>query len=197
MLYSLSTQGMKIKIKTTPLKDLLLIKTEYFKDQRGLFWEPWHKKHFQAAGIKLEFVQEAHSISRKNVLRGLHYQNNIAPMAKLVRCTHGKIFDVAVDLRVNSPTFAKWFGIKLTAQNRLQILIPKGFANGFLALTNKAEKQYKQTGFYTPSAEGTLAWNDPELNIDWPTKNPLLSKRDRNAINLKEYLKNPAFNNTT
>jgi len=138
-------------------------------------------------------VQEGHSGSRYGVLRGMHYQNMTAPMGKLVRCIVGRIFDVAVDLRVSSPTFGKWYGVELSAENKKQIYIPVGFAHGFATLSDVAEVQYKQTGFYTPAAEGTLAWNDPDVGIEWPISNPILSKRDQNGMRLKEYLKNPAF----
>ena len=184
---------MKTIVVTTPLKDLVILNITPFQDKRGFFVEPWNKRDFKEAGLDLEFVQEGHSRSIKNTLRGLHYQDRSAPMGKLVRCTRGAIFDVAVDLRLSSPTFGKWFGIKLTAENKKEYYVPPGFANGFAALTNFAEKQYKQTGYYTPSSEGTIAWNDPDINVEWPIKEPILSERDKNGISLKEYLKNPAF----
>jgi len=114
-------------------------------------------------------------------------------MGKLVRCTVGAIFDVAVDLRVSSTTFGQWFSIELSAENKKQVYVPVGFAHGFAALSEFAEVQYKQTGFYTPSSEGTVAWNDPDIGIDWPIRDPVLSNRDRNGMGLKEYLNNPAF----
>ena len=114
-------------------------------------------------------------------------------MAKLVRCTVGKILDVAVDLRVNSPTFGKWFSIELTSENQTQLLIPVGFAHGFAALSDVCEVQYKQSGYYQPAAEGGIAWNDADLAIEWPIENPILSKRDQNQLSLKQYRENPAF----
>jgi len=126
-------------------------------------------------------------------LRGLHYQDMTAPMGKLVRCTLGRIFDVAVDLRVGSPSFGKWFAIELSAENKKQLYVPVGFAHGFATLSEYAEVQYKQTGFYSPPSEGALLWSDPDIGVDWPIANPTLSKRDRNGMSLKEYLKNPAF----
>ena len=114
-------------------------------------------------------------------------------MGKLVRCTNGRIFDVAVDLRVSSPTFGKWFGIELTAENKTQFYVPPGFAHGFATLSGIAEVQYKQTGFYEPATEGGIAWNDPDIAIQWPFRDPILSKRDQNQMSLKQYLKNPAF----
>jgi dTDP-4-dehydrorhamnose 3,5-epimerase len=180
-------------VAKTPLDGVVIVEIKYFQDERGFFIENWHKRDFAAAGLDLEFVQEGHSRSSYGVLRGMHYQDMTAPMGKLVRCTVGRIFDVAVDLRVNSPTFSKWFGVELSADNKKQIYVPPGFAHGFAVLSEFAEVQYKQTGFYTPSAEGTLAWNDPDVGIAWPINQPILSKRDQNGMSLKEYLKNPAF----
>jgi dTDP-4-dehydrorhamnose 3,5-epimerase len=184
---------MKTRAVKTPLHDLVVVEIEYFQDERGFFIETWHKRDFAEAGLDLEFVQEGHSRSKYGVLRGLHYQDMTAPMGKLVRCTVGTIFDVAVDLRVDSPTFGKWFGVELSAENKKQLYVPVGFAHGFATLTEFVEVQYKQTGFYTPSSEGTLAWNDPDVGVEWPIKAPILSKRDQNGMSLKEYLKDPAF----
>jgi len=184
---------MKTRVTQTPLAGLLLVNVDYFQDERGFFIEVWHKKDFAEAGLPFEFVQDSHSRSSARVLRGLHYQDMRAPMGKLVRCTSGRIFDVAVDLRVSSPTFGKWFGIELTAENKTQFYIPPGFAHGFATLSNSAEVQYKQTGFYEPAAEGGVAWNDADIAVQWPFRDPILSKRDQNQMSLKQYLKNPAF----
>jgi len=184
---------MKTHVIQTPLPDLVLVEIEYFQDGRGFFIESWHKRDFAAAGLDLEFVQEGHSRSSADVLRGLHYQDLTAPMGKLVRCTLGRIFDVAVDLRLGSPTFGKWFSVELSADNKRQIYVPVGFAHGFATLSDVAEVQYKQTGFYIPSSEGTIVWDDPDIGVEWPIANPTLSKRDQNGMSLKEYLKNPAF----
>jgi dTDP-4-dehydrorhamnose 3,5-epimerase len=184
---------MKTNLIATLLPDLVIITIDYFQDERGFFIESWHKRDFAEAGLNLEFVQEGHSRSKYGVLRGLHYQDMTAPMGKLVRCTVGAIFDVAVDLRSSSPTFGKWFGTELTAENKKQLYVPVGFAHGFATLSEVAEVQYKQTGFYAPSSEGTLSWNDPEVGVEWPIKEPTLSKRDQNGMSLKEYLMNPAF----
>jgi dTDP-4-dehydrorhamnose 3,5-epimerase len=116
-----------------------------------------------------------------------------APMVKLVRCTAGRVFDVAVDLRVKSPTFGKWFGLELSAENKTQLLIPVGFAHGFMTLSDTCEIQYKQTEYYRPAAEGGVAWNDPEIAVKWPLADPILSRRDQNQLSLKQYLQNPAF----
>lgn len=184
---------MKTHLTQTPLPNLVVVDIDYFQDERGFFIESWHKRDFTAAGLDLEFVQEGHSRSAYRVLRGLHYQDLTAPMGKLLRCTVGRIFDVAVDLRVSSPTFGKWFGIELSADNKKQLYVPVGFAHGFATLSEFAEVQYKQTGYYTPSAEGTLAWNDPDIGVEWPFADPILSRRDQNGASLKRYLQSPAF----
>jgi len=155
--------------------------------------ESWNKRDFEAAGITANFVQDSHSASTKGVLRGMHYQDMREPMAKLVRCTVGRILDVAVDLRMASPTFGKWFGLELSAENKTLLYVPEGFAHGFLTLSDHCEVQYKQTGFYNPPAEGGIAWNDPEVGIEWPITNPILSARDKQQRTLAEYRANPAF----
>jgi dTDP-4-dehydrorhamnose 3,5-epimerase len=184
---------MKTSLSTTQLSDLLVVKIDHFEDARGFFIESWHKRDFAAAGLAFDFVQDSHSRSSRGVIRGLHYQDMRAPMAKLVRCTVGRILDVAVDLRVNSRTFGKWFSIELSAENKTQLLVPVGFAHGFASLSEVCEVQYKQTEYYQPETEGGLLWNDPDLRIDWPFKDPVLSRRDQNAMTLQTYLKNPAF----
>ena len=148
---------MKPTLIPTPLPGLVLVEIQPFRDSRGFFIESWHAREFAAAGLDEQFVQEDHSRSTKGVLRGMHYQNMQAPMAKLVRCTVGEIFDVAVDLRTSSQTFGKWYGAYLTAENMEQLFVPVGFAHGFATLSDVAEVQYKQTGYYTPSAEGGIA----------------------------------------
>ena len=184
---------MKTQVTKTPLEDLVVIDIDYFEDDRGFFIESWNQRDFKEAGLDLQFVQDSHSRSRKNVLRGLHYQDMTAPMGKLVRCTAGAVFDVAVDLRPASLTFGRWFGVKLSEDNKRLIYVPVGFAHGFATLSDAAEIQYKQTGFYTPSAEGSLRWNDPGVGIDWPISSPTLSDRDQNALSWADYRKNPAF----
>jgi dTDP-4-dehydrorhamnose 3,5-epimerase len=184
---------MKTRVTKTPLEGVVLISIDHAHDDRGFFIESWNKRDFAEAGLTHEFVQDSHSRSKYGVLRGLHYQDMRAPMAKLIRCTVGKILDVAVDLRVSSPTFGKAFTVELTAENKNQLLVPVGFAHGFLTLSDVCEVQYKQTAFYEPATEGGVAWNDPELIIDWPIKDPILSKRDQNQMSLKQYRENPAF----
>jgi len=184
---------MKTTITDLPLKGLKLIEIDYFKDDRGFFIEPWNKNTFKEAGLDVEFVQEGHSGSGKNILRGLHSQDAKCPMGKLVRCTVGKIWDVAVDIRHKSPTFGKRYAIELSAENKKQLYIPPGFAHGFCTLSDYSEIQYKQTGFYAPNNEFGLAWDDPDLKINWPVKNPIVSDKDKNGMSFAEYMANPKF----
>src|ERR1051326_4697796 len=144
---------MKITVTKTPLEGVVLIDTPFSKDERGFFIESWHQRDYADAGLPMTFVQDGHSRSPRGVLRGMHYQDMTAPMGKLLRCTVGTIFDVAVDLRVGSPTFGKWFGVELSADTKRQIYIPAGFAHGFQATSEEIEVQYKQTGFSTPPAQ--------------------------------------------
>jgi dTDP-4-dehydrorhamnose 3,5-epimerase len=184
---------LELSIVKTPLPDLWIVEIKYFRDERGFFIENYHQRDFEKAGLRLAFIQDNHSRSEFKVLRGLHYQDMTAPMGKLIRCTQGAIFDVAVDLRVGSPTFSKWFGVELSPENMRQLWVPPGFAHGFATLSESAEVQYKCTGFYTPASEGTLTWNDSDVGIDWPFSDPILSKRDQNGMGLRQYLANPAF----
>lgn len=184
---------MKTRLTRTTLEGLVVVEIDYFQDDRGFFIESWHRRDFAEAGLEVEFVQEGHSRSGRGVLRGLHYQDLTAPMGKLVRCTVGEIFDVAVDLRMSSPTFGQWFGITLSAEDKKQIYVPVGFAHGFATVSDVAEVQYKQTGYYAPASEGTIAWNDPELAIAWPVERPILSRRDQNGMSLDSYRERPAF----
>jgi dTDP-4-dehydrorhamnose 3,5-epimerase len=183
----------KTHVTETPLAGLVRVDIDYFSDERGFFIESWHQRDFAEAGLDLTFLQEGHSRSGRNVLRGLHYQDMTAPMGKLLRCTVGAIFDVAVDLRVESPTFGQWFSIELSAENKTMLYVPEGFAHGFATISDVAEVQYKQTGFYTPSSEGTISWNDPDVGVKWPISDPILSARDQQGMSLKEYRANPAF----
>ena len=184
---------MKITVTPTALEGVVLIDTPFAEDARGFFLESWNERDFSAAGLSMHFVQDNHSRSPRGVIRGLHYQDMRAPMGKLVRCTLGAVFDVAVDLRAGSPTCGKWVSVELTAANKRQIYVPAGFAHGFQALSEMVEVQYKQTEFYRPETEGSVAWNDPDLAIAWPIPNPTLSARDAKAASFKEYLARPAF----
>ncbi|HMO58952.1 MAG TPA: dTDP-4-dehydrorhamnose 3,5-epimerase [Roseiflexaceae bacterium] len=184
---------MGIRVIETDLSGVLLIETDYFRDERGFFIESYHRRRYVEHGIDCEFVQDNHSRSAAGVLRGIHYQDTSAPMDKLVRCTAGAILDVAVDLRVSSPTFGRWVAVELSAENMRQLLVPVGFGHAFLTLSQFAEVQYRCSGYYTPSAEGNIRWDDPDLAIEWPVREPQLSNRDRHAPSLKDYLQHPAF----
>jgi len=184
---------MKTRVTKTPISDLLVVNIDYFKDARGFFMESWNKNDFAEAGIITDFVQDSHSASSYGVLRGMHYQDTRAPMAKLVRCTMGRILDVAVDLRMSSPTFGKWFSVELNVDNKTLLYVPAGFAHGFAALSDYCEVQYKQSAFYHPESEGGIAWNDPEVGIRWPYPSPILSIKDQNQQSLAEYRRKPAF----
>jgi len=176
-------------MKVTPsiIPDVLLIEPQVFPDERGFFFESFNQERFEkAVGKKINFVQDSHSRSVKGVLRGLHYQ--LPPMAqgKLVRVTQGEVFDVAVDLRQSSPTFGKWVGEILSADNKKQIWIPEGFAHAFLTLSDTAEFLYKTTDFYSKEHEQAIRWNDETIGIQWPTKDISLSAKDENAQSFKE-----------
>ncbi|MDA7704912.1 dTDP-4-dehydrorhamnose 3,5-epimerase [Rickettsiales bacterium] len=181
-----------MQIENTPIAGLKIIKLNLFGDDRGFFVEKFKLSKFQEFGLPSDFVQENHSKSSPNVIRGLHYQFN-PKQGKLVGCTSGKIFDVAVDIRKDSPTLGKYFGIILDQATLLWI--PPGFAHGFCAIGNEnADLYYKITGGeYNPEGEGGIMWNDPDINIDWNIKNPIISDRDKGQISFEEYLKDPKF----
>ena len=156
-----------IKVTKTPIEGLVIIEPKVFGDNRGYFMETYNQTDMANAGINAVFVQDNQSMSTKGVLRGLHFQKNF-PQGKLVRVIKGKVFDVAVDLRKNSDTYGKWYGVELSDENKKQFFVPAGFAHGFLVLSDTAEFCYKCTDFYHPEDEGGLAWNDPEIGIEWP-----------------------------
>lgn len=157
----------KIKVTTCEIEGLKVIEPTVFGDERGYFMETYNYNAYRDAGIDVEFVQDNQSSSRKGVLRGLHFQIKY-PQDKLVRVVRGTVFDVAVDLREGSKTYGKWYGLVLSEENKKQFFIPKNFAHGFLVLSDQAEFAYKCTDFYHPNDEGGLAWNDPEIGIEWP-----------------------------
>jgi len=171
-------------MKATPLAipDVFLLEPHVFGDQRGSFFESYNHAQFEEAiGQEVDFVQDNHSRSRRNVLRGLHYQITHA-QGKLVRAVAGEVFDVAVDLRRSSPTFGRWVGETLSAENKKQLWVPAGFAHGFLVLSDDAEFVYKATDYYHPEAERGIRWNDPAIGIAWPrSSQPLLSPKDQSA----------------
>lgn len=172
-------------MKAIPLSipEVLLIEPTVFGDERGHFFESFNQRGFEkAVGRKVTFVQDNHSCSVKNVLRGLHYQIQ-QPQGKLVRVVAGEVFDIAVDIRKRSPTFGKWVGKILSAENKHQLWVPEGFAHGFIVLSNYAEVLYKTTNYYAPEHERCIAWNDPSLKIDWYTNEaPLLSAKDATGL---------------
>ena len=169
----------------TPLEGVVVIKPKVFGDQRGFFMETYHEKLFREAGITLPFVQDNHSRSAKNVLRGLHYQVKY-PQGKLVRVMNGEVFDVAVDIRRGSPNFGKWHGEILSDENMLMMYIPPGFAHGFCVLSESVDFLYKCTDLYHQEHDRGLLWNDPAMGIKWPMENPFLSEKDKNNPTLNE-----------
>lgn len=175
-------------ITPTNLENVLIIEPVVHGDNRGWFTESYNKIELEDRGINFNFIQDNHSYSaKKGTIRGLHYQNNPRTQTKLVRCTRGSIFDVAVDIRRGSPDYGKWFGIELSADNKKQLLIPKGFAHGFLTLTDNVEVQYKCDHVYAPDCDGNILWSDPAIGIDWPIQNnsPIISTKDQSAPLLK------------
>lgn len=170
------------------IPDVILLEPRVFGDDRGFFMETFNQRDFEAAtGLRPDFVQDNHSRSQRGVLRGLHYQIR-QPQGKLVRVVGGEIFDVAVDLRRRSPTFGRWLGCVLSADNKRQMWIPEGFAHGFLVLSESADVLYKATDYYAPAHERCLAWNDPSVGIEWPLEGiqPLLSAKDRGGLPLTD-----------
>ena len=176
-----------MKVVETSIPDVLIIEPKVFGDERGFFYESFNAAAFEAAtGLKRQFVQDNHSKSQRGVLRGLHYQIR-QPQGKLVRVVAGEVFDVAVDLRKSSPSFGRWFGTHLSAQNQHQLWIPEGFAHGFVVLSETAEFLYKTTDYYAPEHERSLLWNDPELGIEWPfDEAPQLSAKDQAGKHLSD-----------
>lgn len=156
-----------MKVILTPIKDLVVIEPKVFGDERGYFYEAYNKNTFHELGLDYDFVQDNQSFSRKGVLRGLHFQKQF-PQAKLVRVIEGEVFDVAVDLRKGSPTFGKWYGVTLSGENKKMFMIPRGFAHGFLVLSETAVFSYKCDDFYHPNDEGGIIYNDPDIGIEWP-----------------------------
>lgn len=169
-----------MEFSSSILSDVLIIKPQVFRDERGFFLENYSKKVFKENGVDVDFVQDNHSCSiEKGVLRGLHFQNPPYVQAKLVRVTRGSVYDVIVDIRKNSPTFGQWEGFTLSAENFLILFVPRGFAHGFCTLEDNTEFQYKCDNYYNKESEGGIIWKDPTLKIDWPVFNPILSEKDK------------------
>jgi dTDP-4-dehydrorhamnose 3,5-epimerase len=173
----------------TKLKDCVIIEPKVFGDERGFFLETFQADRYaDLVDISLPFVQDNHSRSSKGVLRGLHFQKT-KPQGKLVRVVRGEVYDVVVDIRQGSPTYGQWEAVILSEENKTQFWVPPGFAHGFLVLSETADFEYKCTDYYDPSDEGSLLWNDPDLNIPWPIDNPKLSEKDANALLLADLKK--------
>jgi dTDP-4-dehydrorhamnose 3,5-epimerase len=176
-----------MKILSTPLEGVLIVEPDLFGDRRGFFMETYHKKRYESEGIVADFVQDNLSYSVHGTLRGLHYQFPHS-QAKLVQVFQGRIFDVAVDIRKGSSSFGQWTGVYLSDENKRQLFISEGFAHGFCVVSETALFSYKCSDFYAPENEGGILWSDPELSLEWPIKNPLLSEKDRNYPGLKDLL---------
>ena len=177
-----------MEIIKTSIEGLLIIKPDVFKDDRGYFFETYNKERFAKAGLTMDFVQDNESKSAKGVLRGLHFQKPPYCQSKLVRCIKGAVLDVAVDIRKGSPTFGKYVAVELTEENHRQFFVPRGFAHGFAVLSGEAVFQYKCDNFYNKESEGSVAWNDETLAIDWKIEkeNILLSEKDKNSKSLAD-----------
>jgi dTDP-4-dehydrorhamnose 3,5-epimerase len=173
-------------IESTPLQGLLRIQPAVFGDERGYFQETWNLRRYTEAGLDRHFVQDNLSFSRRGILRGLHFQNP-GPQGKLVYVLQGAVFDVAVDVRADSPTFGQWYGETLSAENHVQLFVPEGFAHGFCVTSDFALFAYKCTDFYNPATEHSIQWNDPEIGIPWPIENPELSAKDSAGIPLRAF----------
>lgn len=166
-----------MRVRDTDLIGLKLIEVDCFEDQRGFFMETWNRNRYHEQGIEVDFVQDNVSYSRESVLRGLHYQKPCG-QGKLVYVLHGEVFDVSVDIRQGSPTYGKWKGFYLSGDNKKQLYIPDGFAHGFCVLSKEALFVYKCTDYYRPESEMGIIWNDPDLGIEWPISNPVISEKD-------------------
>ena len=166
-----------MNIIKTKLSDCIIIEPKVYGDDRGFFLETFQAERYATVGITLPFVQDNHSRSSKGVLRGLHFQKT-KPQGKLVRVVRGEVYDVAVDIRLGSPTYGRWEAVVLSEDNKKQFWVPPGFAHGFMVISDFADFEYKCTDYYDPTDEGSLLWNDPDLNIPWPIKSPLLSEKD-------------------
>ena len=177
-----------MKVIATAIKDVVIIEPQVFGDDRGYFFESYSQQQFDQAVRPVRFVQDNESKSRRGVLRGLHFQKGAAAQSKLVRVVKGRVLDVAVDIRKGSPTFGKYVSVELTEENKRQFFVPRGFAHGFAVLSAEAVFQYKCDNFYAPESEGALAWDDPDLGIDWriPAAKVILSEKDRHHPCLKD-----------
>ena len=176
-----------MKFEKTKLEGVVIITPDVFGDHRGFFMESWSEHKMEEAGLHYNFVQDNHSMSSvKGTLRGIHFQKGDKAQAKLVRCVNGAVLDVAVDLRHESPTYKQWVAVELSAENKKQLMIPRGFGHGFVTLTDEVEFLYKADNYYAPEADGGIRWNDPEIGVDWGVENPILSAKDEKSPFLKD-----------
>ena len=176
-----------MKFEKTKLEGVVIITPDVFGDHRGFFMESWSEHKMEEAGLHYNFVQDNHSLSSvKGTLRGIHFQKGDKAQAKLVRCVKGAVLDVAVDLRHESPTYKQWVAVELSAENKKQLMIPRGFGHGFVTLTDEVEFLYKADNYYAPEADGGIRWNDPEIGVDWGVENPILSAKDEKNPFLKD-----------
>lgn len=176
-----------MKFEKTKLEGVVIITPDVFGDHRGFFMESWSEHKMEEAGLHYNFVQDNHSMSSvKGTLRGIHFQKGDKAQAKLVRCVKGAVLDVAVDLRHESPTYKQWVAVELSAENKKQLMIPRGFGHGFVTLTDEVEFLYKADNYYAPEADGGIRWNDPEIGVDWGVDNPILSAKDEKNPFLKD-----------
>jgi dTDP-4-dehydrorhamnose 3,5-epimerase len=182
-----------MQVEPTALPGVLVITPRVFADSRGFFFESYNQEELRALGISTVFVQDNHSKSVRGTLRGLHFQLPPAAQVKLMRVVRGTIWDVAVDIRMGSPTFARWVGVELSAKNFRQLFIPVGFAHGFCVLSAEAEVLYKTSHVYSPSCEQGIVWNDSTVKVDWPISDPLLSARDQRSGTLADYMTGTPF----
>ncbi|MBM4764480.1 dTDP-4-dehydrorhamnose 3,5-epimerase [Bacillus sp. B15-48] len=180
-----------MNIIPTKFQDVLLLEPIVYEDERGFFYESYNEKVYKEIGMNLNFIQDNHSLSKKaGTIRGMHFQLNPKAQTKLVRVTRGAIYDVAVDIRKGSPTYGEWEAFILTAENKLQLLIPQGFAHGFCTLVENTEVQYKVDHLFSPQHDRGIIWNDPAIGIKWPKSNPILSEKDKNHPILKHAVNN-------
>ncbi len=171
-----------MNITETHIKDVYIVEPQVFGDNRGWFMESWSQRDMNSKNLNYNFIQDNHSYSSvKGTIRGLHFQNGEYSQAKLVRCAKGAVIDVAVDLREGSPTYKKWISVELSAENKKQLLIPRGFAHGFLTITNEVEFLYKADNYYNKQSEGAIRWDDPTINVQWQIENPIISDKDNEA----------------
>lgn len=176
-----------MQFEKTKLDGVVIITPDVFGDNRGFFMESWSQRKMEEAALFYDFVQDNHSLSsKKGVLRGIHFQKGDKAQAKLVRCVRGAVLDVAVDLRHDSPTYKQWVAVELSAENKKQLMIPRGFGHGFVTLTDEVEFLYKADNYYAPEADGGIRWNDPEIGVDWGIEKPILSVKDEKNPFLSE-----------